>query len=458
MLALALAASLSTVAAATPRPLPNADSGVYVPRIDRLGGLVEFMDRAGTRSVMLRPKTWFSQFHPLLYVDFTRLDSLRASGIDTSGSTTVSFRKDGWMNCSELSDSKKFAEHAKQRLATFGEVTEGKRHGIAIVTAKATDGAIRAGYAQKGKVTCAIVSANNGEGLLDAAVTAVAHPVLSGGWRGTKGLSGVAFLVMPEGVAGLSGSNGTLEVDGRASELPVPPLQKGARSPYAEMTPPGLLVARAAIAQKDVPGAVRSLIARVSQLCAKCDREKVSALQKALAEELTGNVALAVNSLHVSGRLSSDAQRFFAARQVWLAELRDPEAATKALAQLESWPGARKSGEGFAIPIEGGEVQVGVHGDHLFLANDAKALAAGLAAIPKKSGKLSHGVELELDPAKTSRSLEQISFFDVIGSKELAGLFAASTELGPVLGISKALNGWADSNGRFGGTWAINAP
>lgn len=455
MLALALAATL----AISPRPLPNADSGVYVPRIDRLGGLIGFMERAGERSVMLRPSTWFSQFHPLLYVDFTRPESLRANGIDTAGSATVSFRKDGWMSCVEVADLHLFEQRARERLASFGTVSEGRRGAIAVVTAKASDGAVRAGYAKKGHVTCSIVASNNGDGMLGAAVAAVSNATLEGAWKDTRGLSGAAFLVVPEGVFGLSGSGDELIIDGRTTRLATPTLQKGAASPYAGMSPPGLAVARASIARDAVPDAVQSLVGPLSSLCARCEREKVGALEKALANELTGNVAVAIHALNVNGRLATEAQRFFAAKQAWLAEVRDGEAAKKAIATLATWPGARTTDEGYALPIEGGELLVGVRGKNLFLANDPKALAAGLGAVPAKGGRQQHGLELALDPARTSQTLAQISFFDVIGSKELAGLFAASTELGPLLAITSAVNGWADSAGgqahRFGGTWTL---
>src|SRR4051812_18143201 len=123
MVASALLASL-VLGASTPRPLPSAESGIFLPRMDRIDGLVGFMERAGERSAMLRPQSWFSQFHPLVFVDFTRPESLAAAGIAHAGSVTVSFRHDGWMSCVELSDPAVFEKRAKERLATLGKPWE----------------------------------------------------------------------------------------------------------------------------------------------------------------------------------------------------------------------------------------------------------------------------------------------------------------------------------------------
>lgn len=456
MFALVVAASL---AAATPRPLPSADSGVYVPNLSKMDGLLGFMQRAGTRSSLMRPSTWFSEFHPLLYVDFTRPESLSAAGISRSGSATVTYRKDGRMTCVELSDPRVYEERIRPRISAFGTLWEGKLSGVPVVAAKAANGRFMAGHARKGNLSCAVVGPADATALLQSAVAAVGRPTLEGGWSHVRETPGAAVLVLSDTVAGLSGKGDVLTVRGRTTQLATPELQQNGSSPYATMQETGVALVRSQVKKNQVPLAVRSLTGALLDLCEKCSREKLRAIEAAIAKELTGHVALNVHDTKVKGRLKTASARYFAAKHVWLAELRDPAGARPALEAVSSLEGAREIEGGYAIPVEGGEVRVGVHGNHLFLANDPEALAATLKAIPAKPSKLAHGVEFSLDPAKTARALGQISVFDIMGSRELAGLFAVSTEVGPLLTLTRSVEGWADSAGKrahdFGLTWTL---
>jgi hypothetical protein len=455
-----LPAVLAAALAATPRPLPNAESGLYVPRMDRLGGLLAFMTRAGERAVTLRPSTWFSEFHPLLELDFTRSDSLAAAGVEPSGSATLSWRGDGRMTCLDLSDPKRFEERARERLAMLGAIWQGKLRGSPVVAARSPDGMLVAGYARKGNSACAASSSRDAKPLLEAAARAVDKPSAGGGWGRLRGISGALFFVSAEGVAGLDGTPRALTVDGRA-RLPAPTLAKGGQSPYAPSAGAGLVWLRAQVARSDVPAAVRSLTGSIASACTACNRSDVAALEQAIAERLTGHVSLLVNGLDVRGRLRSEAERYFAARHAWLAEVDDPAAAKKALERARALPGSRATGAGYAIAVPGGEISLGVHGRHLFIANDASALKAAVDALPEKPSPLAHGAELQLDPARTARALASISLLDVMGSKELAGLFALSTELGPLLSVTESVRGFTDGgegrSHRVGLTWTLRA-
>ncbi|HZA51431.1 MAG TPA: hypothetical protein VE549_11875, partial [Myxococcaceae bacterium] len=145
-----LSAVLAVALAAVPRPLPKSESGLYVPRLDRLEGLLAFMTRAGERAVTLRPSTWFSEFHPLLELDFTRGESLAEAGIAPAGSATLSWRGEGRMTCLDLSDPKRFEARARERLTALGSIWEGKLRGSPVVAAKSPEGILLAGYARKG--------------------------------------------------------------------------------------------------------------------------------------------------------------------------------------------------------------------------------------------------------------------------------------------------------------------
>ena len=454
MLALVLASAL----AATPRPLPDAPSGIYVPQLDRTDGVIAFMQRAGERSVLLRPATWFSEFHPLLFIDFTRPESLEAAGIQKRGSATVSFRKDGRMTCLELSDPKRFDQRTREKLSALGTLWEGKVKGVPVVAAKGPDGTVLAGHATKNTISCAFVSSTDAKALMESAATAVTKPVVKGNWASARKLPGSVVLVMEEGAAGLTGEATTLRVEGRSSSLPIPAVQKISASPYAGLSPAGMLVARASVSAKDAPLALRALTREISRFCDGCGAG-VNAFEAAIARELTGQVAFGLRTLQIRGRLRTPAQRFFAAKQAWLAEVGNTGKVKEAIAKLSTLPGAKPSADGWVIPLDGGEVHVGLRDRHLYLANDAAALDALWTGLPTKGAKVEHGAEFVLGPKAVSQTLASISLFDVVGSKELAGLFAAGTELGPVLSITDSLSGWADGGGdghRFGIQWKLN--
>jgi hypothetical protein len=327
-----------------------------------------------------------------------------------------------------------------------------------VVGAKSLEGTLLAGYVRKGNASCAVASTRNARPLLEAAVAAVSNPKVGGGWGQLRGLSGAMFFVTRDGIAGLDGTARTLTVDGRA-RLPAPGLVKGGLSPYAISGNPGLVAIRAQVAKSDLPGAVRSLTGSIAAMCTRCGRADVAALEQAIAERLTGHVSLLVHALNVSGRLRSEADRYFALRHAWLAEVDDAAAAKAALERARRLPGARPTGAGFAIVVQGGEIHLGLHGRHLFVANDSTALKAALDAIPPQPSPLAHGAEATLDPVRASRALASISLLDVIGSREMAGLFALGTELGPLLSITESVRANADGDGsaghRIGMTWTL---
>jgi len=452
MLAVVLAATL----AATPRPVPEAQSGIFVPRLDQTSGVIAFMERAGERSVLMRPSTWFSEFHPLLYVDFTRPESFAAVGLQQKGSATVSYRKDGRMTCVEVADPKVFEARAKEKLGTLGAVSTTKVKGVPVVVAKGPSDLVVAGYALSGPVSCAFSSEKDGKALIALAADAVKKPAVTGSWKHVAKTRGEVVMVMGDFVAGLNGTTKTLSVEGIASQLPVPALRKAGSSPYAVLDGRGIAVARATLAKDAAPGALNMLVRELSRFCGGCS-VAVGAFEKAIGPELTGEVAIGVRSLEVRGRLRTPAQRFFAAKQAWFAEVGSRDRANVALKKLADVPGAQATEDGYTLPLDGGQVQVGLRGSHLYLSNDSVALASLWRS--QKEGKTTHAATFSIGPQALANALARISLFDVVGgSAELAGLFAAGTELGPVLTVTQSLTGWADGSGagqRFGIEWVL---
>jgi hypothetical protein len=68
-------------------------------------------------------------------------------------------------------------------------------------------------------------------------------------------------------------------------------------------------------------------------------------------------------------------------------------------------------------------------------------------------------MDFTMDPKKVARGLSQVSLIDIMSNQQLAGLFAASAEAGPLLANSERLTGWLDSAPggahRFSLNWAL---
>ena len=113
-------------------------------------------------------------------------------------------------------------------------------------------------------------------------------------------------------------------------------------------------------------------------------------------------------------------------------------------------------------PVAAGQVEVGRVGRHIVLGNDPEAIRAALDAVPSRPGKLAHGLEVFVEPRKLSRALSQVSLLDVMEARELAGIFAAATELGLLLSASERISGWVDSQGadahRYSLRWTLGPP
>ncbi len=68
-------------------------------------------------------------------------------------------------------------------------------------------------------------------------------------------------------------------------------------------------------------------------------------------------------------------------------------------------------------------------------------------------------MDFTADPKKVARALSQVSLMDIMSNQQLAGLFAASAEVGPLLSNSERITGWLDSapggGHRFSLTWTL---
>jgi hypothetical protein len=452
---LGLAAAV-LAAAPLPRVAAHADASVFIPRLDKLEALGAFASRAGERTTLFRPSSWTPEFHPLLPVDPTRRASLTAAGMDPAGDATVSWIREGKLSCVSLADAALFQKRADERLAELGTVTRKSDGGVTLVTT-ALETTVRAGYALEGRTACSFT--NGGPtSLAGEAQKRAKRGAVSTEWQRALSLPGVAFGIGRGVTVGVRSTPSVLTVAGKGGHWPLPALRAPGLSPYGAMTPTGLLFARAEVDPRAVPDLAHWLAGQVATVCSGCAPGSLDAVAEKLAVVLTGNVLLRVDRAEVTRPLKTPAGRFFALRQASLAELAQPEAAAGLLAAVGQLSGARAEGEGFILPVTGGELLVGVHGVHLYIANDLRALKSALDASSANPGKQAHALEAWVDPALVAKALRQVSLLDVMTSEALASLFALGTEVGPLLGITAHISAWVDGAGdtqRGEMTWAL---
>jgi hypothetical protein len=434
-----LALCIPAVSLATPRMHASALTALYVPRLDQIQDVYAFFERTGQRSSVLNPAAWQSELHPLLWLELPKPDALLSSGIDPAGSYTVSVLPTGRFACATVKDAQAFDTKASLRLKALGERVERKGK-TRVVTAR-VQGVTVAGYALRGDVACAFASDVRADSLQKEAIRRVEKPSAGVDGRLLKGLPGVAFLITSDGIASLDAVPQGLKVRARSTRLPLPGFSTAVDSPYTGAKPSGLLFARGAVTPDTLRGAVRHLADLVARACGPCDRTAVTTAAEVIATRLTGAFLLRVDRAELRGALRTAEGQYFAVKHALLAELSgSADDVRRALAKLSK----TSEGNGVVIDMALGQIRLGVQQGQLYLANDEKALTA-LAQSTGKPGKLAAGLEAFADPKALAKALGQISLLDVMGSRELAGLFAMSAELGPLLQASESLTGKIDT-------------
>ncbi|MBF5045114.1 hypothetical protein FGE12_22115 [Aggregicoccus sp. 17bor-14] len=469
---LALLAAAPSPAPAAPTPTPRAAAGaqtvVHAPRLDRLGGVAAFLTRAGALAPLLRPEAWTGDFHPFLPVDPFQPESLRASGIDPAGAATTSLRAEGRITCTRLSDAALFRRAAEAAL--HAPLTLRRTGALSTLTLETTG--LQAGYALQGAEACAFAGPTpEGTKRLLAEAKRLVRASPRPDARLAK-LPGALFVLRTgeqEGAVGLEGDAQSLQLQGQSRALPLPPFASAGASPYpAPAAGPQLLQARAHVLKGALPAVVTALRLQVQEACPECPRAALTSVADAVAARLTGQVLVQVAEVRTRGALRSPAARLFAPRQALAAEITDAAAVRAALAPLAKLPGASALPDGWAVALPAGTLQLrvveGAGGRHLVVGTDAavsEALVRQLSAAPAGAAPAAaaHGVELALDPRLVARALAQVSLMDVVGSRELAALFAAGAELGPLLRGSEPALGWVDGGGsaphRFALRWRL---
>ena len=467
LLPLVATALLGAAATPTPRAAQGAHTVVHAPSLDRLGGVAAFLTRAGALAPLLRPEAWTGDFHPFLPVDPFDAKSLRAAGIDPAGAATTSLLQEGRIACTRLADAAAYQRSAEAQLRV---PLERKRTGALTTFTLAGAGPVRVGYVQQGKEACAFASPEDARALLKEATRLVRRAPTADARLAR--LPGALFLLRngPRGgVVGLEGDAQGLVLEGASASLPLPAFAAAGTSPYRSMLAaagPALLEARAAVSRTALPAVVDGLRAQVERACPECPRGALGAVAEAVGPQLTGWMQVRVAEVRSRGSLRTPAARLFAPRQALAAQVKSAAAVRAALAPLARLPGASALPDGHALAVPGGTLLLRLVGNQLVVGNDA-AVVDGLVReldpttpVTPVAPQAVSGALFQLDPQRVAAGLAQVSLLDVVGSPELAGLFAVGAELGPLLRRSEPALGWVRGGAggkphRFGLTWRL---
>lgn len=461
------AALLATTLAATPAPRDwaPAETILHIPSPEAARPLFDWFDRAGRRALLLRPESWRDQFHPLLFVNPASPESLEKAGLSPRQAMTVSSDPRTRVACTGISDVERFREQVGKALAIAGEVESKPSKKVEVALAR-REGKVVAGYALAGGVACAFRAPAGTRSLGDDVVALVtrkpkAEPRFAS-------LEGKAFLWSREGAAGLDAEGSTLILDAQTKRLPASAMLGGGTTPYASSDGSALLHLRMRLPKSASGAMVEGLEYTLREVCTGCDRAALSKAAAQIAPLLTGDALAHATDVKVKASLRDPVARYLSVRHALLAETSAPKKVASVLAGLATQKGASRTEEGVSLALAGGQVLLGVRGNQVYIANDAKALAQAFDSVVSapQQERLAHGTVFRLNPKALSQGLRQISLLDAIrggGEAKILGvLFAVSNEAGLLLKASESIDGWIDPV-KGGGhhlrlRWTLDAP
>ncbi|MBL9036944.1 MAG: hypothetical protein JNG84_00385 [Archangium sp.] len=439
-----------TAAAPSPRALPSSASVFFAPRIDRLSGTASFFGPAGASSAVLRPEAWRDALHPLGF-DALRPESVKAVGIDPAGPLTLSQRTDVDVSCVSVADAAVYQRAMEARLQRLGTLRRTTKNGVVTVAAVDALGRVVLASVTKGRDSCAVVAhgATAEPHLVPVAALLGPTPVAVPALKPVRTLPGTFFLALtsgtPNGVLGVTTQGPTATAHVQAIGLPLAAMEGPGTSPFAAFSPAGLGVVRLRLARASLAPMVDASLAKLPLTPAL----RVAATT--LAPALTGNVALFIHRVQVTGTLRTAEGRFSAVRAAVVAEVADAALAKQLVDGLDAQ----------ALGFRGGTLRTGVTGTTVVLANDVAAYDAAVAALGAAPRRQAHAVEFDVQPQALARGLSQVPLLDAVQDPALAGVLAAGTELGPLLLASERLVGWLDAAGAAGHraelTWRLRS-
>lgn len=417
-----------------PRSPAGAQTVSWVPRLEQVQGLAPFLRAAGTRSGLLRPEAWREYAHPLLSIDLLDAASVTQAGLDPAGELTRSDVDGFVVTCAAVADAAVHRDACAAKLKRLGEVSSRQVNGVTVTVAVDPLGRALGAFALQGKQACAMTGLGRSVeprlALLAQAMTKPAPPTgqaLLGELKGALVTFAEADGVV--GVGSLSARGLAARLDVRARNLRLPTLANAGPSPFAGFAPAGAAALRYRLTKRAVEVVTAQAVQRLP------GAEALAAVAPLVSAQLTGNAALLLSHVRVTGGLRTERARFFALRSALLLEVADAGAVQAALDALDP----------AKLAFREGTLTVSLHGRVLVLANDADVKARALAALEGAAGRQAHGLEVVVDPKLTAKALAEVPLLEAVRAPELAGVVAASAELGPLLLATERVSGWLDS-------------
>lgn len=420
---------------ATPKAPEGGSFAAYLPKLEAVAQLLPFFRAAGSRAPLLQPEAFRSQVHPLLDVDVTSREALALVGIDPKASLTRSRLGEATVACVTVRQIDRYRKAVDEKLVRLGALFEQSEGGVSVYASRDILGRVLGAYVLHGNESCAISGHGHSvEEQLPALSKAVTKRAQGPGYALAAKLPGVMQLIFPSGAQhgalSLSAQGLVLTVEGRARGTPLAQFAGGGPSPFGALSAPGLAIIRARFAQSSMPGLVGPLMKQLPESAS------LLALAQKLAPSLTGNAALLLGHVSVTGSLRSRAGRTFSLRSALLLEVSNPAAVAKMVQLVD--PQSLNFGQG--------ALSVSLEGSVLVVANDHEVRASAVGALKRSAGKQAHGVEFEVDPKLLAAGLQQVPLLEAIQASELAALVAANAELGPLLMASGRVTGFLDSS------------
>jgi hypothetical protein len=425
------------LSAAHPPADPEPALRLDVKQAADLGKLKSFLTSASRYAPVLQPGPLGRSLGSSLAIDLLDPSSWSGTGLDARGPAFAIVERGGaaTVGLSVLKPAQ-VLDRAAHSLVTLGKVEEEKLAGRKVEVAFAPgEGASRqpAGAVAAWGTRALIHLAGNDLSLFKEQLTA--KPTSA---ERFKGLTGELHLSGPAAVVALAASSTALAADGRwslgGSAVAAPrgdPL--GAFAPRAiawgraTLTPLGLRELDPWLA--DLFDALQEEVA-----CARCSAGAL----RPLLDELTGSVAFATTSIKPDQAGPSSAiDRAGVAPSTGLAVIKDPARARAILdAAVRQWGGVVSTlgGTHWQVGLPHQQtLYLGLEGPVLYLSNSRESRDAVLASLAQASGQAQHPGEVHLDGVRLAKALGTLSVLDAARTNDLAILFGAAVEAGPLL-------------------------
>jgi len=426
-----------------------------------LPDLRSFLGQAGTRAPSLRPESLGRSLGSPLGADLLDPASLESVGIDATSPLTVSFSRQGSLTCFRIADAEALTR-ASNAMAGAGQPVQEKHKG-ATLSGAAVRNVWRVGLLVKGKAGCFAVGEPDALPLLKDGVTALGGGGIAKAFAAatagmTAGILGYLKTPQASGAFEVVPTEKTLLARGHAQAGKLSLEPPADADPLARFTVEAPVVATATLSRQllaDPAGpAGTALSFLVHGACRACGPEVVPQGLAALQKHLSGSLAVVVTRVDPSAAGAPFAQ-YFLFPHAYLLALSNPAGAKDALislaesmkgrgAELTTVPGP---GEGLHHKVTLGTRPVffGVSGRLLYVANDLAARDTSLGAASSfEPGKAAHAAQARLDGPRAAKALRRVNLLDIGKMAELAMLFAAGVEAGPLLAGSKDVSVWAD--------------